>query len=75
MILYANLNGNSAVVSYETDDTSIVVEFDNRSAYLYTYASTGSANIEEMKSLAITGRGLCSFIGRVVKKNYARKLR
>ena len=75
MIRYANLNGNSAVASYVMDDTSIVVEFDNRTAYLYTYASTGSANTEEMKSLAIAGRGLCSFIGKVVKKNFAKKLR
>jgi hypothetical protein len=75
MIHYANLNGNSAVVSYEMDDTSIVVEFDNGYIYLYTYISTGSANIEEMKSLAIAGRGLCSFIGKVVKKNFAKRLR
>jgi hypothetical protein len=75
MTRYANLNLDSAVLSYEIAEDSITVEFDTRSVYLYTYASAGTANIEQMKILAIAGRGLCSFIGRVVKKQYARKLR
>jgi hypothetical protein len=75
MTRYANLNRDSAVLSYEITEDSITVEFDSRSVYLYTYISAGVANIEQMKSLAIAGKGLCSFIGRVVKKQYAAKLR
>jgi hypothetical protein len=72
---YKNLGGNSAVVAYEIGNDSIKVQFNDGSLYLYNYASAGSSNIEQMKSLAIAGSGLNSFIGRVVKKGYASKLR
>jgi hypothetical protein len=75
MARYANFGGDSAVVAYETGGDNITVQFDTGATYLYTYASAGVANIEQMKSLAVEGRGLNSFISRVVKKQYARKLR
>ena len=75
MTRYANLNGDSGVFSYEIANDSIIVEFDSGTVYLYTYRSAGMSNIEQMKNLAIAGMGLCSFIGRVVKKQYDRKLR
>jgi hypothetical protein len=72
---YKNLGGASGVSAYEVGDDSIKVQFNDGSLYLYNYQSTGSNDIEQMKRLAIAGRGLNSFISRVVKKRYASKLR
>ncbi|GAA4736904.1 hypothetical protein [Flavisolibacter ginsenosidimutans] len=75
MTPYANLNGNSGVRAYQVGTNLIDVQFSDWSVYRYTYSSTGANYIEEMKRLAIAGRGLNSFIGKYVKKNYAAKLR
>lgn len=72
---YANLGGDSGVVRYEIDKQSITVEFNDGSAYLYTYDSAGASNIERMKSLARRGEGLNEFIKKHVNKAYERRLR
>ncbi len=72
---YANLGGNSGVTAYDFDDDSITVTFKDGSMYLYNYAVTGQHDVEHMKSLAKAGQGLNSYIGRVVRKRYAKKLR
>ncbi|AXL53917.1 hypothetical protein DSC91_007592 (plasmid) [Paraburkholderia caffeinilytica] len=72
---YKNLSGDSNVVAYEIEQGSITVQFGDGSVYLYTTQSTSAANIAEMQRLANVGHGLNSFIGRVVKKGYARKIR
>ena len=72
---YANLGGDSGVVEYEIDNDFIRVQFSDGSIYLYTYASAGEDNIEQMKSLARNGRGLNTFINKNVYKRYARKER
>jgi hypothetical protein len=72
---YANNGGDSGVTNFEIGAGSIVVEFRDGAAYLYDNAHTGAANIAEMQGLATAGSGLNSFISRVVRKNYARKLR
>lgn len=75
MTTYKNLSGNSGVQSYELGEDRITVQFKDGSQYLYTYNSAGSSNIEEMKQLAESGRGLNSFIKRYVNNKYERKLR
>lgn len=72
---YRNRGGDSGIVAYEIGSDFITVKFSDRSVYLYTYRSAGSANIEHMKRLAIAGEGLNSFINRRVRKRYAKKLR
>ncbi len=72
---YKNLNGNSGVVAYEIGRGSIAVEFHEGHVYLYTNASAGADNIVEMQRLARAGRGLSSFIARVIRDRYAEKLR
>jgi hypothetical protein len=72
---YANRGGDSNVAWYEIDATSVSVQFNDGSIYLYTYQSTGSAKIEHMKLLARSGQGLNSFINRSVRKAYASRLR
>lgn len=75
MTRYGNLSGNSGVYAYEIGDSNIKVQFSDGAIYLYTNGSAGSYNIDQMKSLAIRGQGLNSFISTTVKKRYASKLR
>lgn len=72
---YRNLGGDSGVLSYEAEPGAITVEFSDGSVYLYTDESAGAANIAEMQRLAANGQGLCTFINRVVRNNYARMIR
>lgn len=75
MNYYKNLGGGSSVVAYEMGLGEITVQFSDGWFYLYTTQSAGAANISEMQHLASLGSGLNSFIGRVVRKGYARKWR
>ena len=70
---YKNLNGDSGVVGFEKGSDYIRVKFKDNSVYLYTYTSAGASNIEEMKRLAVAGRGLNSYINRYARKLYAKK--
>lgn len=72
---YKNVGGDSGVTAYGIGQDSITVQFKDGTAYLYNSQSTGAANIAEMQRLATAGLGLNSFIGRVVRKGYAQKLR
>jgi hypothetical protein len=72
---YKNLGGDSNVLAYEIGENWIKVQFRDGSIYLYTYQSTGTEPIEHMKTLAVNGHGLNSYIGRYVKRRYASKIR
>jgi hypothetical protein len=72
---YKNLGENSGVLSYEIGNDSITVQFSPDAVYLYTYRSAGSLHIEKMKLLAVTGKGLNTYINKYVKKGYEAKLR
>lgn len=72
---YRNLSGNSGVIGYEIAPDAITIEFEDGGVYRYTYQSAGRRNIEKMKTLAVAGKGLSSFIVRQVRKAYATKLR
>jgi hypothetical protein len=70
---YANLSRSSAVESYEISDTFIKVKFyKENKLYKYSYVSAGKENIENMKILAINGRGLNSYINKYVRVLYER---
>jgi hypothetical protein len=72
---YKNAAENSGVSAYEIADDFIVVEFQDGSTYLYDYKSTGKTNIEQMKILALTGKGLTTYINQHVRERYAEKLK
>ena len=72
---YKNIGGDSGVAEYEIGPDFIRVKFKDGSVYLYTYASAGSQDIEQMKKLAVAGEGLNAFINRNVRKSYERKKR
>lgn len=72
---YANTGGASGIVAYEVAADSITVEFRDGAIYLYTYASTGRSDVEQLKTLAQQGQGLNSFIARQVRHRYAQQIR
>ena len=75
MALYKNLGGDSGVHSFEIGNDRIIVTFSTMSCYEYTYDSAGVENIRNMKSLALQGEGLNSYINKYVKLKYSRKIR
>jgi hypothetical protein len=72
---YRNLGGNSAVAAYELAKDSVKIGFTTHAVYLYTNQSAGSGNIRKMKTLALAGKGLSTFIDTNVKKLFSRKVR
>jgi hypothetical protein len=72
---YKNLGGNSGVLSYEIGFDSLIVQFRDGGTYLYDRRSPGNNDLERMKSLAVSGIGLNSYISKYVRKNYTAKLR
>lgn len=78
MIDYKNLSGQSNVAQFEIGEDHIDVRFktaskDGSTTYRYSYGSAGQDNVEKMKSLAMQGSGLNSFINTNVKKLYENK--
>jgi hypothetical protein len=72
--IYRNLNGNSGVTAYAIAPDAIHVRFvDDRHTYVYNYVQPGRRDVERMKTLARTGRGLSAYISRNVKTRYAVK--
>lgn len=72
MKTYKNLSGESGVLTYETGKTFIKIKFagDTR-VYTYNYQRPGKALVEEMKNLALKGRGLSEFVLEKVGANFA----
>ena len=72
-IPYKALSGNAGVEAYSLGKDSIQVRFKDNSVYIYDYVSAGKINVEEMKRLAKSGKGLTTFINQHVKDRYATK--
>lgn len=70
---YKNLGGDSGIVAYSIEEGAITVQFSDGWCYLYNNQSAGAENIAELQRLARAGRGLNSFIVKVVRKGYAKK--
>jgi len=72
---YKNLGGDSCVLEFEITEDAIQVVFASGRCrnYLYEARRPGKAFVDQMKVLALQGRGLNSFISTVVKANYTRK--
>jgi hypothetical protein len=72
---YRNLSGDSGVQAFEIGPDFIAVRFRTGTRYWYTEASVGAIHLEEMKRLAVRGRGLSTYISTHsdVSGGYARK--
>lgn len=71
---YKNLSGKSGVAYYEIGDDFIRIYFQDGSWYLYTYKSAGSHAIENLKRLAIAGKGLGGEVAKKDHPNYESKV-
>lgn len=68
---YRNTGGDSGVVAYEIGPDHIIVMFSGTSrSYTYSYGKAGSSHVEQMKTLALSGSGLNSYINKYVKHLY-----
>jgi hypothetical protein len=68
---YKNLNGDSNVESFEIGYDHILVKFIGTTRlYRYSYAKAGAHHVEQLKSLALSGRGLNSYINKNTRKLY-----
>jgi GNAT superfamily N-acetyltransferase len=74
MTPYGNSSGNSGVVAFEIKRDTIVVEFRHGGKYVYDYDTTGREHVEEMKVLALEGRGLATYINKHVRNLFAKKV-
>lgn len=71
MEIYADLNDDSGVSSYEINPLSIKVWFNKDSAsYIYSYSSAGEYHVEHMKKLALAGKGLNTYINNYVLRDF-----
>lgn len=71
MFKYRNIGNNSGVDSYDTGVDWFLIKFRDGSYYLYTSKSTEPEHIEYMRKLAFDGKGLNSYVDRIVGKGYA----
>jgi hypothetical protein len=68
---YRNLSGDSGVHSFEIGGDYILVQFSGTSqVYKYSYLKAGRIHVEQMKSLALKGKGLNTYINRNTKSLY-----
>jgi hypothetical protein len=71
---YRNASGDSGVIAYSVGEDYITVRFRDKSEYVYNYEITGKYRVDEMKRLAIGGKGLATYINQHVRELYATKL-
>jgi len=72
---YQNLNGKSTVAQYLIGKDIVTIGFTTHAVYQYSNQSAGSKNISQMKTLALAGKGLGTFIDTNLKDKFARKIR
>lgn len=72
---YKNLSGDSKVARYEIAKDALTIRFADDSVYIYTNQSADPVNIAKMKTLAVAGKGLGTFIEANVKGRFMRKVR
>lgn len=71
MQVYKNLGGDSNVKGFVIGEDYIDVQFNGTAkVYRYSYRSAGRGKVEEMKKLAIIGKGLNSYIMRHARLDY-----
>ena len=75
MTRYKNLSGDSKVARYYIAKDALTVRFADCSVYIYTNQTADPANISKMKTLALAGKGLGTFIEANMKERFARKIR
>jgi hypothetical protein len=71
---YRNRDGNSGISAYQLLDDGIIVRFVEDGTYRYGPERPGRYHVGQMKSLAMAGRGLATYINRYVREKYEERL-
>ena len=71
---YKNIARDSGVTAFEIGSDYIKVKFRGPEIYIYNYINPGRERVEIMKSLALEGRGLSTFISQEVRDDYYSKV-
>ena len=71
---YKSKNESSGVLRYESGLDYIKIEFHDHKVYLYNYQKPGKEHVENMKRLALSSKGLSTYINVHVRENYALKI-
>ena len=74
MTPYRNRSGQSGVSAFQLLDNAIVVRFIDGSTYRYGVERPGRHHVGRMKSLAMAGRGLATYINRYVREKYEERI-
>jgi hypothetical protein len=61
---YLDRSHNSGVVEFKNGLDFIIVRFRSGDLYVYSVERVGRDHVEEMKRLAVSGRGLSSYINQ-----------
>jgi hypothetical protein len=65
MVKYSSKSGKgSGVTGFKISKDSITVEFNHTEYYTYSYKSAGRLAVAMMKRLALSSRGLSTYISR-----------
>ena len=72
---YRNVSGDSKVARYCLAKDGVTIQFKDSSVYRYTNQSADPANIAKMKTLAVAGKGLGTFIATSLTDRFLRKVR
>ena len=70
---YSNKSGDSGITHYKIGKDYITILFKNKlDKYIYSTAKIDKKHITKMKQLALSGKGLSSYISQhpEVKENY-----
>ena len=74
MIPYGASGHKSGVVAYRIGRDFIVLKYRDGGIYVYNYNRPGREHVEQMKQLAISGKGLTTYINQYVRGAYAFQL-
>lgn len=71
-----NYNGseNAGVSDFEFTENGIILKFKDGRIYLYSYKRPGREHVEKMKTLALNGSGLTTYVNQHIRNNYDNKL-
>ena len=62
---YANYHGDSGVVEFNITNNAISINFKHgKKTYVYSNSVTGKPHVDTMKALAVSGRGLSTYVAK-----------
>jgi predicted Ser/Thr protein kinase len=67
-------SANGGISAFELQEQAIVVMFNDGKTYLYDYTKPGKQHVENMKRLAVKGKGLTTYINQNIRNNYSRMI-